>query len=390
MNKKILCLVSGSEGYGVRQVWSSLIDGMTDKRWTVIIAVLDQRHAAAWMAEFPSATVVSPDKSVQLGPTLSGSTGRYASMFRRGLVQVKLFRWLVSVAKVNDVNNLLFQGPLESALAGLTASHLGMKAYWFVPNAVDTTKPLDVNRRIYRALFQKANVIPVSNSNYTDSTFGLGKFERHVVHLGVDVDHYRPGFDPTLIRNQFGIPHDAPLIGLFARMHPSKGQIRLVEALATSAKEIHVILCGGPTEGSYFELLNRRISKLGLKSRVHIAGPQSDLRSYYAACDIIASLLDGVEGFGLTLVEGMACAKPAFAHIAGGPGETVLDGQTGWLIPNAGSDAISTGLNRIMADRPNWKKMGDRGRERAVLQFSKEQFQSTAVELLSRESKSSS
>lgn len=384
MSRTILCIVAGPEGYGVRQIWSSLICGMRKSGWNVIIAVLEQRHAKAWMDEFPASTVLTPERSVNLGSTTSGPIGRYASMFSRGLTQLRQLRWLRSVAKQNNVQSLVLQSPLESALAGIVASSLGLKAYWFVPNAIDTTKRFDINRRIYRTLFRHANVIPVSNSNHTDFTFGPGDFERHVVHLGIDTDHYKPGIDATLVRNQFSIRHDVPLLGLFARMTPSKGQLRLIEALSASGTHFHVLLCGGPTEGLYFEALKSRISALGLEQRVHIAGHQRDLRKHYAACDIIVNLLDGIEGFGLTLVEAMACSRPVFAHGAGGPAETVLDGQTGWLIPNSDVATIATGLKRVEADHGHWIEMGIKGRERVTMHFSEEQFQRKAMDLLTQ------
>lgn len=387
MSRSAVCIVAGPEGYGVHRIWSTLISGLLANGWVVTIAVLESGHVNAWKDDFPDATVVAPERSVQLGTSASGTVGRYLSMLRRGLTQLSMAVWLRKVVKTSDADCILFQGPLESALAGLIARLNGLKAYWFVPNAIDTTKPFDMNRRIYKALFRHANVIPLSNSRHTDSTFGPGDFERHVVHLGVDIDHYKPGLDPALVRMQFSIPEDARLIGLFARMHPSKGQLRLLEALADTEMTFHVLFCGGPTDGPYFEALSDRISALNLEGRIHIAGPQTDLRPYFAACDIIASLYDGVEGFGLTLVEGMACAKPAFAHAAGGPGEIVLDGKTGWLIASSDTASIAAGLKRIAADEPRWTEMGQCGRERVVAEFSKARFQAEALQLLSSRSK---
>jgi glycosyltransferase involved in cell wall biosynthesis len=387
MSRSALCIVAGPEGYGVRRIWSTLIAGLLEHGWVVTIAVLERGHAQAWKDAFPGATVAAAEKPVLLGGSAAGTFGRYLSMLRRGFTQLGLASWLWRVVKSSDADCILFQGPLESALAGLIARLSGLKAYWFVPNAIDTTKPFDLNRRIYRALFRHAHVIPLSNSRHTDSTFGPGRFERHVVHLGIDTDHYKPGFDPAPVRSQFAIPDDAPLIGLFARMHPSKGQLRLIEALADSRTNFHILFCGGPKDGPYVAALRHRVSALNIENRVHIAGPQSDLRPYYAACDVIASLYDGVEGFGLTLVEAMACEKPAFAHGTGGPGETVLDGQTGWLIATSDTAAIAAGLKRVASDRPRWKAMGRLGRNHTIAHFSQARFQAEFLHLLCARSK---
>jgi hypothetical protein len=93
MTKRVLCIVTGTEGYGVRRVWSCLISGLHNNGWNVTGAVLESKHVNAWEAEFLLSKVVNPKQHVQLETSSSGSTGRYFSMLRRGLFQVRQRRY---------------------------------------------------------------------------------------------------------------------------------------------------------------------------------------------------------------------------------------------------------------------------------------------------------
>jgi glycosyltransferase involved in cell wall biosynthesis len=57
------------------------------------------------------------------------------------------------------------------------------------------------------------------------------------------------------------------------------------------------------------------------------------------------------EGFGMALLEGMACGLAAVSTDIAGPSEFVVDGHSGLLVPPADAEAIRTALERLIADR---------------------------------------
>lgn len=370
----LLCIVTGSEGYGVRQVWSDVLNGLSARGWNVVVAVLDSTRADEWSDAFPQAKVVPSPRAAAMPGVALGRWARLLSMARRVRRQLNHVTWLARLAVETGASTLVIQSPPESLLAGIVARRVGLRALWLVPNAIGSDVPFDLNRRAYRLIFRLGKVVPVSNSRYTDSTFGTGSFERHVVHLGVDTDRFEPGGDPTPVRDKLGIPASVPVIGLFARMTASKGQDRLIEALALSATNFHLILCGGPLEGAYVATMRDRITSLGLGERVHFAGLQKDLRPYYAACDVIANLRVDPEPFGLTIIEAMSCGKPVLAHGSGGPEEIVLDGETGWLLPDAKIATVAAALRRIWSERDAWPPLGRNAIDRVRKHFRKATF----------------
>jgi glycosyltransferase involved in cell wall biosynthesis len=370
----LLCVVTGNERYGVRQVWSDIFDGFQAHGWDIVVAVLEARNADAWRAAYPGVKIVPSPRRTEIVAVAPGRWSKLLSMARRLYAQFGHASWLIRLARQSRASALIIQSPPETPLAGVVARRVGLRALWLVPGVISFEVPFDLNRRAYRSVFRFGKVVPVSNSRHTDSTLGPGSFERHVVHLGVDTDRFQPSGDAAPVRAAFGIPKDASLIGLFASMSHAKGQDRLIQALAQSGTPFHLLLCGGPLEGSYVESLRRHIETLGLGGRVHLAGPQTDLRPYYAACDVMASIYAGAEGFGLTIIEAMACGKPVFAHGLGGPSEIILDGETGWLLPDAEVATIAAALRRIWPLREHWQSMGKAGLARVAAGFTKQNF----------------
>jgi glycosyltransferase involved in cell wall biosynthesis len=58
-------------------------------------------------------------------------------------------------------------------------------------------------------------------------------------------------------------------------------------------------------------------------------------------------VLPGIEDFGMVPVEAQACGCPVIALDAGGARETVLDGQTGILVPDASPDSFADAVRRL-------------------------------------------
>lgn len=76
------------------------------------------------------------------------------------------------------------------------------------------------------------------------------------------------------------------------------------------------------------------------------------------------------EQFGLVLVEGMACGRPAIAVDAFGPAEIVQDGRTGWLVPPEDEAALSAALVACVDDAAERTRRGAHARETALARWS--------------------
>ena len=76
------------------------------------------------------------------------------------------------------------------------------------------------------------------------------------------------------------------------------------------------------------------------------------------------------EPLGIVNLEAMACGTAVVASRVGGIPEVVSDGETGLLVPPDDPGALAGALNALLADPGRAAAMGERGRERAIADFS--------------------
>lgn len=384
-NFVIVGLVSGREGYGVRRAWLGILVGLRGLgRMLHMNAIVDGSLVADFRARGVDVNVLGVEREVNV----SAGAGKSLALLRRAWYQISIASRLVDSVRRSQAELILFRSPLEVFMAGCVARRLGIKAFWLMPNSVTNNYPFDLNRRIYRLAFRYLNVVPIGNSLYTIRTLGDPERAHYFVHLGVDPTDFDTIEMGSVSRASMGIPADAPVLGVFARMVENKGQLRLIEALAVLGAEagnVHLIICGGPIDTPYAQKVAVFIEKNGLSGRVHLQGPTSKPQPYYALCDVVVNSRIDPEPFGLSVIEAMVMGKPVFAHAAGGPGETILDGQTGWLINEPSTEAFVAGLKRVLADRDRWPVMSVTARQHGRVNFSSDAMAKRLLKIVEQE-----
>ena len=121
-------------------------------------------------------------------------------------------------------------------------------------------------------------------------------------------------------------------------------------------------------------MLERRTAALGLAERVSIVRSPSEterLALLAAARCVVHTAAD--EHFGYVPVEAMAAGRPVVAACSGGPAETVVDGETGFLCPPT-PEAFGEALARLVTDPGCAARLGRAGRRRVAEQFSRAAF----------------
>ena len=194
-----------------------------------------------------------------------------------------------------------------------------------------------------------------------------------VVHLGTDPDRFRPGVDPTEIRQRFDLADGgARWLLTVARLEPHKGVdmvLRALPAIIARAPDVRYAVAG---KGPERDKLKKLAHKIGVADRVRFLGEVSErdlpalynLASVYVGASRRAERL-GVEGFGISLVEASACGLPVVAGRSGGIPDAVRDGETGFLIPPEDPAAIAEVVTRLLGDAALAGRVGAAGR-RAV------------------------
>ncbi len=223
--------------------------------------------------------------------------------------------------------------------------------------------------RLYPRHLRKARRI-IADSRYTASEIGrlfpdvAGKID--VVHLGVSELFRKVSDRDTLsgVAGRYGLPSRFMLF--LGTLEPRKNLDGLLSAFASTAGDIpqSLVIAGG-LGWKYGELL-RTISVHPFRERIKLTGfvEDEDLPALLSMADFLVypSLL---EGFGLPILEAMACGTPVLTSNTSSMPEVA--GDAALLVDPLSVDAISSGLLSLGNDREFREELASRGPARASL-----------------------
>lgn len=229
-------------------------------------------------------------------------------------------------------------------------------AFVFYPNAAMPGLHHYLNVVARRSVHRADGVIADSHHTAHDLTeqWQVAPERITVVQGAVDHAHFKPIIDSErqrTVRQRYAIG-ERPYILALSRLEPRKNFARLIEAFAIARQEAnfpHRLIIGGGKGWLYDEIF-RRVGELNLHEHVHFTGfvDDADLPVLYSAADFFAypSLY---EGFGLPIVEALACGAPVLTANnsclpeAGGPGALYIDAED--------VRSIAEGLIRLATDK---------------------------------------
>ena len=170
------------------------------------------------------------------------------------------------------------------------------------------------------------------------------------------------------VREELGIPLNAVVVGIVARLEPWKGQKDTIEAFARIARQfpdVYLLIVGG---GEYQNELERKAEATGFSKRIVFTGYRSDVSNILNALDIFVHP-SRMEPFGIAVLEASSHGLPVIAYDEGGIKEIVVDKVTGYLTPPEDIDSLSNQMSRLITDSSLRRAMGISGRERVKCEF---------------------
>lgn len=175
-----------------------------------------------------------------------------------------------------------------------------------------------------------------------------------------------------------------------ARLTRWKGQMILIEAVkllqARRPGAVKVIIAGDDQgRRAYSEEMLAAIKAGGLQDVVAVVGHLRQMPLAFAASDMAVFPVIEPEAFGRGAVEAQAMGVPVIASNLGGYTETVLEGETGFLIPAGASAPLCSAIERMIdAGAERRAAMGRKGLERARGLYSKSALQSSTLAVYQR------
>jgi len=247
-----------------------------------------------------------------------------------------------------------------------------------------------LSRVVPRSVARARRVLADSQATKDDlvELFGTPPGKIDVLLSGVDA-RFRPIRDPAAlaaVRAKYNLG-SGPLVLAVGTIQPRKNYVRLIQAFAQVMGQwwqigpewlgdVNLVISGGT--GWLFDAIFAEVTRLGLQARVKFTGfvDDADLPALYSAAAVFA-YVPRYEGFGLPVLEAMACGVPVIGSNVSSIPEVV--GDAGLLVDPLDVDAIAAGLIGLLKDASARDAYRRAGLQRAA-QFT---WESAARQLLS-------
>lgn len=249
--------------------------------------------------------------------------------------------WAVTVG----AGDKMFWGRIAAAAAGVPA----------IASALHSTGWPDGVGRLNRRLTGLTDAFIAVAGSHGDFLRDFERFPRDkvvVIPNGVDCDRFRP--DPAAgpdVRHELGLSPETPLVTIVAALRPEKNHgmfVDVCERVGRVRPDSHFVVVGdGPCRPS----IERAAAERGVADRLHLLGTRHDTPRLLAATDVFA-LTSLNEASPVSILEAMACGVPVVAPDVGSIRESVLDSQTGHLIPVNDADRMTAQVIDLL-DNPD-------------------------------------
>jgi len=192
---------------------------------------------------------------------------------------------------------------------------------------------------------------------------GIEKKLNNNYHLKNTKKVYNP-IDFKLINDELYAqsPFEFDYILAVGRLHKQKGFDILINAFAKSnlKNKIKLIILG---EGKERKNLEKLIIELNLKKQVLLHG-KVDNPFIYMKHAIFFVLSSRFEGFGIVIIEALACEAPVIAtKCESGPSEIIESGKNGLLVPVEDVELLKDAMERLYHDRELYMKLKSNARK---------------------------
>jgi glycosyltransferase involved in cell wall biosynthesis len=239
------------------------------------------------------------------------------------------------------------------------------------------------NRLLYRRLTDHLVVISrFILDSYSHDGF-MEPTNISLIHSAVDLSKFDPNqISKGELRQEFAIDPAEKVVGMVANVVPYKGPHDFLEAAFNILKErdnVRFVLVG-EGDDALLEELKKSVQREGFDKRFIFTGIRNDIPAILADIDVFC-LPTHKEGLGTAILEAMAMQKPVVATRVGGIPDSVMEGDTGYLVEPGDRESLSRKISKLLDDSQKAQAMGRAGRLRVEEEFTLQTMSQKTEEL---------
>jgi glycosyltransferase involved in cell wall biosynthesis len=247
---------------------------------------------------------------------------------------------------------------------------------------------LTVERMLARLVTDRIVVITEQQRQEINGSFRVGKAAQFaVIPLGIDLTVYDDWPNRrAAFRHEYNVAPDEILVGIVGRLTEIKNHRMFLEAASLFKKnhrsKVKFVIVG---DGHLRPQLEEEVDGLALRGDVWFVGSRQDPENFYPALDVLA-LTSLNEGTPLSLIEGMANARPVVATAVGGvvdllgakvrqdAGQAFAIHERGLSVSSGDADGFSQALAFLISNQALRREVGDRGRAFVAQNYDRERL----------------
>jgi glycosyltransferase involved in cell wall biosynthesis len=290
---------------------------------------------------------------------------------------------LSMVARKHDV---IYANSQKAFVIGSAAAAIARRPLiWHLHDIITPEHFGSGQRRLQIALANRFSRAVVAPSRAVQSAFiseGGREDLVQVVPNGLDVPPDATPQDD--LRRELSLP-PGPLIGVFSRLAPWKGQHVVLRALS-QLPGVTCVMAGSALfgEAEYAKSLRELAENLKLSGRVLFLGQRSDVPRLMRAVDAVIHPSVDPEPFGRTLVEAMLVRTPVIATDTGAASEILANGNAGILVPPGDENTLAAAVLRTLSRCYEVRSQIDRAETRALELYSAAPMRSAITQVIER------
>jgi glycosyltransferase involved in cell wall biosynthesis len=360
----------GSAPIRLLNVVPTLLCGGTEKQVMTLSRALDPeryrlefaclRRWGPFIEELEERGIPLNDYSIASFYSVKGvaQQARFARDLARGGVQI--------VHAYSFYGNVFAVGPARLARTQVVIASIRDRGAYLSP----------LQRRVQRHVCRLAHCVLANADSVKDWLVadGYDPASIRVIHNGVDLSRFNGTPNAGRVRQELGLPAEAPIVAVVSRLNRMKGLEQFIQAapgVLAAHPDTRFLIVGEtpPFDRPYLDELKSLAERCGVGERVIFTGLRADVPELLASATV-AVMPSLNEALSNSLLESMAAGAPTVATRVGGTPEALADGETGLLVEPGDVEALGRAINRLLAAPELAARLGAAARTRIEQRFS--------------------
>jgi glycosyltransferase involved in cell wall biosynthesis len=199
-----------------------------------------------------------------------------------------------------------------------------------------------IEQRVYRRC-DRFITLSQAFADILHQDYSIPHHKIHVIPGGINTETFCISHSRQQAREKMGFPHDRPILFSPRRLVQRVGIDKLLDAMSIVQQQCPEVWLAIAGKGPQRHALEQQVQDLGLTQNVQFLGyvPDEQLPLCYQAADLSIVPSQSLEGFGLVLLESLACGTPVMATPVGGMPEVLRPLDTNLVTESLSADSIA-------------------------------------------------